>query len=107
MSTEILGTPMGSNDADAATVGDYLCELLTVLWRAGEDAIKRPFGNSGWQYEVYAALVAAGHVEGRIDEDGYLEDVDNRAADDLIVAAIAGLLRTGDPAGIETPREGE
>lgn len=84
----ILETPMFVNDAGAATVGDYLAALFKIVWEQGENGIKRPFGNSGWQYEVYQALVAAGHVPGKLDEHGYLDEVNDRAADQLIGQAI-------------------
>lgn len=85
----ILDTPMPGNDVDAATIRDFLLELLATLWQEGEGfSGKRPFGNSGWQHAVYHALVEAGHVEGRIDADGYLEEVDERAADHLIARAL-------------------
>lgn len=45
----ILDTPMQENDADAATIRDYLKALLLRLWEQGEGFDgKRPFGNSGW-----------------------------------------------------------
>lgn len=88
----VLDIPMSDNDADAETVGGYLQALLLRLWRAGEDFnSKRPFGNSGWQFEVYAALVVHGAVNGSITDDGELDEVDDRAADDLIAAAITEL----------------
>lgn len=85
----VLATPMGKNDAKAETVGAYLTALLREVWREEEGfSGKRPFGNSGWQWEVYLPLVKAGFVAGQLDEDGYLEDVDQDAADELIHAAI-------------------
>lgn len=89
---EVFDAPMhpSSNDAGASSVGEYLLKLLALLWKQGEDAIKRPFGNSGWQYEVYAALIREGVVEGGLDEGGYVEDVDRRTADTAILAAING-----------------
>jgi hypothetical protein len=85
----ILDCPMGQNDAEAATVRDYLKALLRELWASGEGfSGKRPFGNSGWEYEVYTALVKADLVEGKLDTDGYIEKVDRDTADRLILAAI-------------------
>lgn len=89
---KILDLPMQENDAGAATVRDYLRKLLSTLWREEESfSGKRPFGNSGWQHEVYAALVKGGAVKGRFDPDGYLEDVDQEAADKLIQDAIGAM----------------
>lgn len=89
---EILELPMGQNDAGATTVREYLKALLSTLWRE-EDCFsgKRPFGNSGWQYEVYTALVKAGAINGSLDEYGYIDDCDDAAADKIIEAAIGSL----------------
>lgn len=92
MEPSILDLPMGRNDAKAKTIRDYLKALLTRLWREGEGfSGKRPFGNSGWRHEIYKVLIAAEIVEGRLDEDGYVEDVDGEDADRLIQKAIASL----------------
>ena len=73
------------NDADATTVGDYLIKLLATAWKEREDfSGKRPFGNSGWQGDIYWALVNAKLVQGRLDADGDLDEVDSEAADRLI-----------------------
>ena len=88
---EILALPMDENDADAETIGDYLIELLLSLWHQGESfSGKRPFGNSGWEHELYMPLVKAGLVSS-IDEDGYILDYDRKAADELIEEAIISL----------------
>lgn len=59
------------------TIRDYLRQLLTTLWVEKEGfSGKRPFGNSGWEYDLYKPLVAAGVVPGTLDEDGYICDVD-------------------------------
>jgi hypothetical protein len=92
-SQAILSTPMpGENDADAETVGDYLITLLAALWSRGADFDgKRPFGNSGWKYDIHKALIVAGHIAGRLDECGYVEESDDEAADRLIMTAIKSL----------------
>lgn len=71
--TDLLDIRMGENDADASTIRDYLKKLLSTLWDEGEGfSAKRPFGNSGWEYDLYKALAIAGVIKGVI-EDG---DVD-------------------------------
>lgn len=61
---EILEIQMETNDAGAVTIRHYLHELLATLWEQEESfSGKRPFGNSGWQYEVTNALEAAGVPE--------------------------------------------
>jgi hypothetical protein len=63
------------------TIKEYLCELLLALWSEGESfSGKRPFGNSGWEYDLYVPLVRCGAIEGLIDEDGYVERVDEKMA---------------------------
>ena len=48
--------PMGKNDIGAKTIGEYFEKLLLTLWDEQEDfSGKRPFGNSGWEYDVYAS----------------------------------------------------
>lgn len=90
--SEILNLPMKKNDAKAKTVKDYLRALLSKLWADGESfGGKRPFGNSGWEHDLYQPLLAAGLVKGEIDSDGYIETIDSKAADKLIFEAIAAL----------------
>lgn len=77
----VLEIQMPENDAKAATVKDYLKELLNELWREGEGfSGKRPFGNSGWEYDLYAALLRANVIP-----------VDTDAGNKLIFAAIKSL----------------
>lgn len=90
---KVLHAPMQKNDANAATVGEYLELLLSTLWIEDEGfSGKRPFGNSSWQYEVYIALSDAGLVEGLVlDEDGYVDSFSREsqiAADELVLQAI-------------------
>jgi hypothetical protein len=92
---QLLDLPLPGNDADAATVRGYLIALLTTLWRE-ESAFsgKRPFGDSGWQYDIYVPMVKAGLTPGQFDEyDELCADFSEREADKLIVAAIAELGR--------------
>lgn len=92
----VLDLPMpDGNDAGATTIRDYLIRLLTEVWRENEGfSGKTPFGNSGWDYDLYGPLVEAGLIRGRLDQDGFIEDVDDEAGDRLILAAIAELGRT-------------
>lgn len=88
--TTVLATPMQQNDANAATIADYLRALLADVWKYDEGFNgKRPFGNSGWKCEVYTALVAADIIPGRIDSDGYLDECDDDRGDEIIGRAIA------------------
>lgn len=88
---EILAVPLPPNDAGAATVRDYLVKLVAEVWREDEcfDG-KRPFGNSGWQHEVYIGLAKAGLIESTPNKWEELE-YDDAAGDVLIQRAIAAL----------------
>lgn len=73
-----------SFDSDAGenlAVREYLHALLVKLWDEGEGfSGKRPFGNSGWEYEIYTPLIRAGFIPGKLDGDGYIDEVDNAQA---------------------------
>lgn len=93
---DVLHCPMLEvNDADAATVGEFLGLLLSTLWLQEEGfSSKRPFGNSGWKWQVYEAMVQNGLAVGTMVEDEghyYLEDFpyeEEIKADELILQAI-------------------
>ena len=81
--------PMGKNDIGAKTIGEYFEKLLLTLWDEQEDfSGKRPFGNSGWEYDVYASLISAGVVDGSLDEEGYVSNVAYSAANDIVCEMI-------------------
>lgn len=89
---EVLALPMEDNDSGADTVRGYLLALLAELWKHGEGfSGKRPFGNSGWETDLYHPLVKAGYISGTLDEDGYLDDYDDAGGAWLIAAAIEAL----------------
>lgn len=81
---EILNARMREhgNDAYAETIRDYLKRLLVLVWEEGDcfDG-KRPFGNSGWDHDIYSTL---------IDELGYDED-DFTGMNEAISVAINAL----------------
>ncbi|WCO82071.1 hypothetical protein vBPpSSYP_89 [Pseudomonas phage vB_PpS_SYP] len=77
------------NRAGAYDVRGYLKALLRELWDTGEGfSGKRPFGDSGWEYELYWGLVKAGLVTGYFDQYGYVDGVDKVTANRLIFEAI-------------------
>lgn len=92
MAHPILDIPMESNDAKAKTIRDYLKALLTELWTEGEGfSGKRPFGNSGWEYDLYRPLLVAKLINGSVDEYGDIVELDEAAADKAILKAIKDL----------------
>ncbi|WP_395452901.1 hypothetical protein ACHMW5_02500 [Azospirillum melinis] len=87
-----LDLPMQENDANAKTVRDYLKALLMGVWMRGESFDgKRPFGNSGWEYDLYRPLVVAGLVPGDVCANAFGKEFDRDAADRIICEAIEAL----------------
>lgn len=74
---------------EVITLRQYFYDLMSTLW-CEQDGFsgKRPFGNSGWDYEVYKPLVQAGLVKGRIDEDGYIAELDDVEANEFVLTKI-------------------
>ena len=65
-----------SDAGDNLTCREYLCALLKTLWREGEGfSGKRPFGNSGWDYDLIDALVSGGCVPEGGDGDAFVLDM--------------------------------
>jgi len=93
---QVLDCPMSENDADAKTVRDYLGKLLLTVWIDGEDFDgKRPFGNSSWELEVYAALAENALIEASKDEWNDW-DYNDAHADQMVRAAIRHMGGFGD-----------
>lgn len=88
ISADLLDTVRLSADGIDCTLREYFKQLILTLWREGAGfSGKRPFGNSGWQFGVIHAIVAAGgdvNTPARIDEDGYLDVDDVRVAEDAV-----------------------
>jgi len=88
----ILMLTMQENDAGATTIQDYLLLLLKNVWKYGEGFDgKRPFGNSGWEGELYQTLARADLITSARDEDGYYYDFDEAEGNRLISLAIEAL----------------
>jgi hypothetical protein len=92
LAREVLAVRLEFNSARAETVREYLVMLLTAVWRQGEGfSGKRPFGNSGWEWDLFGPLVKAGLIVGTFDGDGFLDACDEQRGNALIAAAIAEL----------------
>lgn len=79
-------------DLGKCSIRHYLVELAKQCWLKEESfGGKRPFGNSGWTWDVYGALVEGGFVTGTTDEYGCLEEFDCEKADQIILACFAKL----------------
>ena len=71
------------------TLRDFFKELALRVWVEEEGfSGKRPFGNSGWKYDVYAELISAGVVDGKLDEFGDVVECDTKEIDRLIVELV-------------------
>lgn len=82
-------------DSDAGeniTVRDYLRILLEKVWEDGEGfSGKRPFGNSGWEHDLYRPLALGGYIKG--DAEGFVEWEDRSGAHDFVVQLIRAAFR--------------
>ena len=78
-----------NTDIGDTTVKDYLKVLLLTVWEKKECfSGKRPWGNSGWAYDLYAPLIAEGFISGTLDEDDCVEELDTKEADLFIAKLI-------------------
>jgi len=58
---EALEIRFDSDAGENLTVREYLHKLLETLWAEGEGfSSKRPFGNSGWELDLFNPLWTAG-----------------------------------------------
>ena len=81
-----LDVKFQSDDLGEVTFREYFHKLLQTLWYEDEGfSGKRPFGNSGWSWDLIRGLVATGLVPGRFG-DGYSGIVE---ATDLIETMIS------------------
>lgn len=91
---EILELKFFSNDLDVElTIKEYLKKLLYKVWEEAECfSGKRPFGNSGWQYEMAKCLIVKKVISGELDEDDeYVEDVNFKDVDKVMLECIKSL----------------
>lgn len=89
---QILALPMEKNDSGASTIGGYFKEILKEFMREKEGfSGKRPFGNSGWEYELYKPLIVAKAVHGTLDEFGCIDECDESECERLLNLAIEAL----------------
>lgn len=89
---EILAIEMiDGNDAGAETIRDYLVALVREVWREGEGfSGKRPFGNSGWDWDLYMALAKAGLLAST-DEWQCISMSERAKGNEMIFSAIEAL----------------
>lgn len=87
----VLATPIEYENG-IGTINSYLHDLLKTLWEKRECfSVKRPFGNSDWDWVLYTALAKAGIIEAELYEDGSIDNIskeEEEKADRLIAEAI-------------------
>ncbi len=84
-----LAVAFDSDAGDGLTVREWLTDLLMTVWVEEEEfSGKRAWGNSGWQWDVYPALVAGGFIAGTVDSEGYIDTLDTAAAHAFVRALI-------------------
>lgn len=73
-----LDVKFQSDDLGKVTFREYFHKLLQTLWYEDEGfSGKRPFGNSGWSWDLFRGLVANGLVTGSFDKYGDVDlDID-------------------------------
>lgn len=79
------------------TIREYLGALLKELWNKGEGfSGKRPFGNSGWEWDIYRVLIRENAVNGTLDEDGCIDEFgrgEREKADAIVFGLIAQMCK--------------
>lgn len=80
---EILELKFESTDLGREiSIRDFFKELLTALFKEGECfSGKRPFGNSGWDYDLCVCLVKNEVIKGKCLKYGDLDDWDYDSAE--------------------------
>lgn len=83
------------SDGSVTTVRGYLQKLLETLWIKNESfSGKRPFGNGGWEFDLYKPLIDDGFISGSINSDGYIERLDTVEAHHFVLELIRHIFAT-------------
>lgn len=96
---EILEIKFYSGDLNKkVTIREYFYKIMQALWDEGESfSGKRPLGNSGWEGDFIGALIKEGVLEGKIDEDGMIEEHDwdesHKFVAKKIIPALFGIVK--------------
>ena len=72
------------------TLRQYFYDLMSTLWCEGEGFDgKRPFGTSGWDYDIYVPLIKHRLIKGEYDEENeYIKNLDEAEASDFVLTKI-------------------
>lgn len=67
----------------------YFKRLLnTLIMEQEEFSGKRPFGNSGWFYDLMIPLIEAGYVYGSLDDDGFVRSCNSDSGELLLLRMV-------------------
>lgn len=81
-----------SSNMENISFRDYFVLLLVTLMHKEEGfSGKRPLGDSGWKYDLYKGLIQHDLVKGKLDEDGYVDFIDEIEADDYLQRMVNSL----------------
>lgn len=84
-----LAVRFDSDAGENLSVREYLQKLLETLWEEQEGfSGKRPFGNSGWDFELYVPLIREKFITGALDEYGYVAEFHLEEAQAFVAALI-------------------
>lgn len=75
------------------TVREFLGGLLVTLWDEQHQFDgKRPWGNSGGDFDLYVPLIDGGFIAGKVDDDGCIEDLNEAEAHGFVQKLIARMI---------------
>lgn len=89
---ELRLLPEDANLSNSSTIGEYLKELMWLLFAEWEcfDP-KNTFGKDYWEAVLYKALIFNKASKGEIDEYGCIDGVNQADLDNLIFEAIESM----------------
>ena len=94
----VLDTNFDSFDLGPTSIRRYLRSLMLALWEEQEGfSGKRPFGNSSWNLDLARGLIKAKAVKGKLDSEGYVEDVNDKQLYRVVVELINYLYNKKEP----------
>lgn len=76
-------------DVEGTSLRVMLKDLLTMVLLQGEQFDgKRPWGDSGWEFDIYRAMVLNGFIKGTVDEYGDIYNYSVAECDELILRCV-------------------
>lgn len=76
-------------DVEGTSLRVMLKDLLTMVLLQGEEfSGKRPWGDSGWEFDIYRAMVLNGFIKGAVDEYGDIYNYSLAEGDELLMRCV-------------------